>query len=80
MCTTSEFYRECQTNQINESGTRLGNWFLQPWKSIFTTVEIDFFYHRGKLVFYNLGNWFLPPRKWTFFTTLEIDFTTIENT
>ena len=66
MCTTSEFYRECQTNQINESGTRLGNWFLQPWKSIFTTVEIDFFYHRGKLVF-------LQPWK-LIFTTVEIDF------
>ena len=40
---------------------RRGNWFLPPWKLIFTTVEIDFtsmeidFYYSGKLIFYRFG-------------------------
>ena len=54
-----------------------GNWFLAPWKLIFTTLEIDFF-HRGKLIFftkveidfYHRRNWFLPPSK-LIFTTVE---------
>ena len=54
-------------NQSNESVTRARvastdncawhgrkNWFLPPWKLVFTTMEIDY---------YHSGNWFLPPLK-----------------
>ena len=83
----NKFFRECQPIKWERTPARVvdteiarvtgENWFLTPWKLIFTTVEIDF-YHHWKLIFYHRGNWILPPWKidWKliFLPPWKIDF------